>query len=156
MPLKKEGTYYERNRDHLLKYQMDRRDASTTEQKAKRKQYHDEYYQARKEEINAKRRARTAERNIKKLASKEMSEAEVKVEVEKVIEEKKKKKEKKEKKTVGNASKLPRPYLVTSKDADVFGVSTRAFHQKKELFKNCPQGYFQRPESEDPFKVSFS
>ena len=98
MPPKKEGTYYERNRDHLLKYQMDRRDASTTEQKAKRKQYHDEYYQARKEEINAKRRARTAERNIKKLASKEMSEAEVKVEVEKVIEEKKKKKREKREK----------------------------------------------------------
>ena len=87
MPPKKEGTYYERNRDHLLKYQMDRRDASTTEQKAKRKQYHDEYYQARKEEINAKRRERTIAQRIKKLASREMSETEVKVEVEKVKKE---------------------------------------------------------------------
>jgi len=136
---------------------MERRDAFTTEQKAKRKEYHDQYYQTKKEEINAKRRERTIAQRIKKLASREMSETEVKVEVEKVIEEKKKKKEKKEKKIiVGNASKLPRPYMVTSKDADVFGVSTRAFHQKKELFKNCPQGYFQRPEGEDPFKVSFS
>jgi len=154
MPPKKEGTYYERNREHLLAYQMERRDAFTTEQKAKRKEYHDQYYQTKKEEINAKRRERTIAQRIKKLASREMSETEVKVEVEKVKKEKKEKKEKVQEPK--RNCKAPRPYIVTCKDADVFGVSGRAFHQKKELFKNCPQGYYQRPEGEDPFKVSFS
>ena len=58
--------------------------------------------------------------------------------------------------TGGKGGRPPRPYYATSKykdeDDEEFAMTD---YVKNRLAKICPQGFYQRPPGEDPFKVNF-
>jgi hypothetical protein len=132
------------NKDKICLRQNTQRKLRTEEQKQAEKEKQHEYYLARKAAGILER-----DKLNRKIQSDYRMEQKAEAQAENPPETKKQPKEKK--------PRQPRPsrYVKKVKEPSLFGTEHLQSYQKKKLLEKAPHGFYERPEAEDPFHLTW-
>jgi hypothetical protein len=146
-------TYYEKHKDECLAYAAMVRASYTEDDIKKRKEYYDNYWEQNKISICAKQRIR---RRLKKAEKEKEAQGEMPQpqEQQKPPADSKPKKIRYIKKK--KVSKLPKSYIKAEPEPEPFGFATLNSTQKGVFKAIAPQGWYERPSSENPFAIEWN